>query len=191
MPLTWQPVVPFLTLLRSRRSVDNPWCHEGKWTWPWCLERKASLLNKNRTSTTVCHVEAIRQELVVQIFNCFLQGDDVPLHRNVFFDSSFFSASRSFCAPIADEWAHQWSKRYSSWDGECFFSGASRHAGLALLHVWQCGASRKSVSELRLHPSLKNHPVWTRRLPRSQIRFLHQGTARIVVWERCQTVSDW
>ena len=32
---------------------------------------------------------------MIEVFNCFLQGDKVPLRRNVFFDRSFFSTSRS------------------------------------------------------------------------------------------------
>ena len=49
----------------------------------------------------MCHVEAIRQEFVLEVFNCFLQRDDVPFSRNVPFDSSFFSTSRSM-VPIVD-----------------------------------------------------------------------------------------
>ena len=48
----------------------------------------------------MCHIEPIRQVLVVKIFNCFLQGDDVPL-STVFLDGSFFSASRSW-VPIVN-----------------------------------------------------------------------------------------
>ena len=62
---------------------------------------KSVLVEQNRTSSIMCHMEAMCQELVVKIFNGFLQGDDVPLRRNVFFDSSFFSASRSW-VPIVD-----------------------------------------------------------------------------------------
>ena len=32
---------------------------------------------------------------MIQVFNCFLQGDDVPLNRNMPFESSSFSTSRS------------------------------------------------------------------------------------------------
>ena len=49
-------------------------------------EKKVSLLNRT----------AIRQELVLRVFNCFLQGDDVSFHRFLPFDSSFFSTSRSW-----------------------------------------------------------------------------------------------
>ena len=60
--------------------------------------KNVSLLNKDGTTSIMCHVEAIRQELVIQVFNCFLQDDDVPIHRNVFFGNSF-STPRSW-API-------------------------------------------------------------------------------------------
>ena len=39
------------------------------------------LLEQDGTTSTMCHVEAIRQELVIQVFNCFLQGD---VHMFVF-----------------------------------------------------------------------------------------------------------
>ena len=35
-------------------------------------EKKVSLLNKTGTTSIVCHVEAIRQEIVLGVFNCFL-----------------------------------------------------------------------------------------------------------------------
>ena len=52
-------------------------------------EKDVSFLNKIAQPLQCVHVEAIRQELVLEVFNCFLQGDDVPLHRDTFFDSSF------------------------------------------------------------------------------------------------------
>ena len=39
--------------------------------------------------------EAICEEIVLQVLNCFLQGDDVPFSSNVPFDTSFLSTSRS------------------------------------------------------------------------------------------------
>ena len=47
------------------------------------------------------HTETVRQVLVIKVFKCVLQRDDVPLPRNVLFDGSFFSASRS-CVPIVN-----------------------------------------------------------------------------------------
>ena len=65
------------------------------------VRMKGILVEQNRTSSMVCHVETICEELVIKVSSCFLQGDDVPLPRNVFFDRSFFSASRSW-VPIVD-----------------------------------------------------------------------------------------
>ena len=59
-----------------------------------------SFCEQNRTTSIVSHIETIRQILVIKVFNCFLR-DDVPFSRNVFFDGSFFSASRSWF-PIVD-----------------------------------------------------------------------------------------
>ena len=36
------------------------------------------LVERDRVSSIVCHVEPIREKLVVNILNCLLQGDDVP-----------------------------------------------------------------------------------------------------------------
>ena len=35
-------------------------------------EKKVSLLNKTGIPSIVCHVEAIRLEIVLEVFNCFL-----------------------------------------------------------------------------------------------------------------------
>ena len=53
-------------------------------------------VEQDGTNSTVRHMEAIRQELVVHVFDCFLLSDYVPLLRNLFFDSSFFSKPRSW-----------------------------------------------------------------------------------------------
>ena len=36
-----------------------------------------------------------RQVFVLEVLNCLLQSNDVPFHRNVFFDGAFFASSRS------------------------------------------------------------------------------------------------
>ena len=36
------------------------------------------LVERDRVSSIVCHVEPIREKLVVNILHCLLQGDDVP-----------------------------------------------------------------------------------------------------------------
>ena len=53
---------------------------------------RSVLVEQNRTPSMVCHKEPIRQKLVVQIFNCFLQGDGVPFSRHVFFGVLLFRA---------------------------------------------------------------------------------------------------
>ena len=64
--------------------------------------RKESIFaEQDRTSSIMCHVEAIRQEMVFEVFNCFPEGDDEPFSRNMPFDSSFLSTSRSR-VPIID-----------------------------------------------------------------------------------------
>ena len=89
---------------------------------------KGVLVEQNCTRSIICHMETIRQELAVKIFNC-LQGDVLPLTCNVFFDGSFFSASRSW-VPVANAEPFLFSqavgtsasKRYSSLDEECFLA---------------------------------------------------------------------
>ena len=49
------------------------------------MSGRSVLAEQSRTSSIICQKETIRQELVVKIFDCFLQGDDVPLPRNVLF----------------------------------------------------------------------------------------------------------
>ena len=48
------------------------------------VRKESILVEQDRTTSTVCHVEAIRQELVLEVIKCFLQGDDVPLPRICF-----------------------------------------------------------------------------------------------------------
>ena len=67
-------------------------------------EKKVSFVEQDGTTSVMCHVEAIRairQELVIQVFNSFLH--DVPLLRNMFFDSSFCSTPRSWVPGINTE----------------------------------------------------------------------------------------
>ena len=66
-------------------------------------EKKSIIVEQDRTTSIVCHMEAIRQEPVVEVFNCLLQCDNVPFPRNMFFDSSFFSTPRSWVSIINAE----------------------------------------------------------------------------------------
>ena len=59
--------------------------------WEECI-----FVEQDGTISIVCHMEAIRQELGVQVSNCFLQGDDVPLPCNLFFDGPLFSSPKSW-----------------------------------------------------------------------------------------------
>ena len=60
------------------------------------VRKESVLVEQHCASSVVGHVEPVREELVIDLFNRFLQGDDVPLFpSNVFFNGSSFSASRS------------------------------------------------------------------------------------------------
>ena len=62
--------------------------------------KKVSLLKTPRICV-VSHVEPVREELVVNMLNRLLQGDDVPFSCNLFLDSALFSTSRSWI-PVVD-----------------------------------------------------------------------------------------
>ena len=103
------------------------------------VRKESNLVEQDRTTSIVCHVEAIRQELVLEVLNCFLEGNDVPLLRIVLFDCSSFSTSKSW-VPIkgtepslfGQPVGHVAVKMiFLVHDGECFLAGASRYAGLA------------------------------------------------------------
>ena len=47
------------------------------------------------------HVEPVREELMINIFNRLLQGNDMPFPCNLLLDSAFFSTSGSW-VPIVD-----------------------------------------------------------------------------------------
>ena len=51
------------------------------------------LVEVNRASYVVGHVEAIREKLVVNIFGRLLQGNDMPLSCNSLFDGIFIFTS--------------------------------------------------------------------------------------------------
>ena len=54
-------------------------------------------VEEHRASSVVGHVEPMCQNIMVNIFNCFLQCDDCDL----FLKSTFFSTSRSWI-PVVD-----------------------------------------------------------------------------------------
>ena len=54
------------------------------------------LVEQNRTSSIVSHVEPVREELVVNILNRFLQSDDMPLPCNSSFNGVPVVGAKSF-----------------------------------------------------------------------------------------------
>ena len=55
---------------------------------------KVSLLKKSCAFGVMSHMKMTRQVFVLEVLNCLLQSNDVPFHRNVFFDGAFFASSR-------------------------------------------------------------------------------------------------
>ena len=53
------------------------------------------LVEENCTTCVMGHVEAIREKLVVNVVGRLLQGNDMPLPCNLFFEGIFFSPSGS------------------------------------------------------------------------------------------------
>ena len=60
-------------------------------------------VEEHRASSVVSFVEPVREEFVVNIFNRFLQCDDVPLACNLFFKSTFISTSGSWIPAVDAE----------------------------------------------------------------------------------------
>ncbi len=60
-------------------------------------------VEENSVSSVVGHVEPIRDKFMVNIINCFLQCDDVPLACGLLLKSIFFSTSRSWIPVVAAE----------------------------------------------------------------------------------------
>ena len=59
------------------------------------------LVEEHRASSVVGHMEPIREKLAVNILNCFLQCDDVPLAYDLPLKSTFFSPWCSWI-PVVD-----------------------------------------------------------------------------------------
>ena len=51
------------------------------------------LVEENRTACEVGHVKPFTKNIVINIVRRLLQGNDVPLHRNLFFNSIFCASS--------------------------------------------------------------------------------------------------
>ena len=56
---------------------------------------KGVLVEENRATCAMRHVEATREKLVVNIFGRLLQGNDMPRSCNLLFEGIFFSPTRS------------------------------------------------------------------------------------------------
>ena len=65
------------------------------------IGKEGVLVEKYCASNVVGHVEPVREKLVVNILNCFLQRDDVPFPRNLLLDGSFPSTPGSWI-PVVD-----------------------------------------------------------------------------------------
>ena len=66
--------------------------------------REASvLIEQNGTTPKVCNVEACLEELVVNILNCFLQGDDMPLACDLLLNSAFSYTPRPWISVVDAE----------------------------------------------------------------------------------------
>ena len=65
------------------------------------IREESVLVEEHRASSVVSHVEPVREELVVNVFNRFLQCDDMPLACDLFLNSALPSTSRSWI-PVVD-----------------------------------------------------------------------------------------
>ena len=65
------------------------------------IREESVLIEEYRASSVVGHVEPVREELVVNTFNRFLQCDDMSLACDLFLNSAFSSMSRSWI-PVVD-----------------------------------------------------------------------------------------
>ena len=62
---------------------------------------KGVLVEENRATCVMGHVEAIREKLVVNVVRRLLQGNDMPLSCNLLFESIFFSPT-GWRVPVVD-----------------------------------------------------------------------------------------
>ena len=62
---------------------------------------KGVLVEENRATCVMGHVEAIREKLVVNVVRCFLEGNDMPSSCNLLFEGIFFSPTESR-VPVVD-----------------------------------------------------------------------------------------
>ena len=51
------------------------------------------LIEENRAARIVGHVKSFLKNIVINIVRCFLQGNNMPFHRNLFLKCVFLSTS--------------------------------------------------------------------------------------------------
>ena len=61
------------------------------------------LVKENRSSSVVGQLEPICHNIMVDILNCFLQCDDMPLAGDLLLNSDFSSTSVSWCPSVTAE----------------------------------------------------------------------------------------
>ena len=126
-------------------------------------------VEEHRANSVVGHVESIRENITVNIFNRFLQCDGVPLACDLLLISTFSSTSRSW-VPVVD--------------AESFlYKRTIRHllaeASLRIDHM-----SIKGNIVVCLHPRSESVCAWRRLYPRSLTGSHHLKTATSSVHEK-------
>ena len=96
-------------------------------------------VEENHASHVLGHVEPTSKNVMVNIFNCFLQRDDVPLACDLFLKSTFFSTSRSWIPVVdAESFLHRRTIRHFVVEVillrccRCLLADASRNSATAL-----------------------------------------------------------
>ena len=67
------------------------------------IREESVLIEEHRASSVVSYVEPICKNVMFDIFNRFLQGDDMPFPCNSFADCDLFSTSRSWIPVVVAE----------------------------------------------------------------------------------------
>ena len=101
------------------------------------------------------HMEMTCQVFVLEVLDCLLQDDDVPFHRDVFFDGARFQLRmrRRLCS--RNRLGTSLLTRYSGFGEECLLSCASRKLGLALFQLakWRSKVAAGSTFTQAENPS--------------------------------------
>ena len=111
------------------------------------------LIEENRATCGMGHVEAIREKLVVNTFGRLLQGNDMPPSCNLLFEGIFFSPSGSR-VPVVDAESPLHSRT-----GRKAFTGTV-HVRTGRVFSFRCLA-KPSCSLLNIHHMLDCSLIWT------------------------------